>query len=108
MAMTPAQKQAAYRERQRLKAIGQLPASPGACNIPAEKRWSTALSQALRLMEQTRDEMQAYTDDRTEQWQESERGEAMQERIDSLSSVIDDLADAATTYTATPSRPGPA
>jgi hypothetical protein len=48
-------------------------------------------------MEQTRDEMQAYTDDRSEQWQESERGEAMQERIESLSSMIDDLADAATT-----------
>jgi hypothetical protein len=97
MAMTPAQKQAAYRERQRLKAIGQLPASPGACNIPAERRWNTALCQALRLMEQTRDEMQAYTDDRSDQWQESERGEAMQERIETLDSIIDDLADAATT-----------
>jgi hypothetical protein len=38
--------------------------------------------------------MQAYTDDRTEQWQESERGEAMQERIESLDSIIDDLTDA--------------
>jgi hypothetical protein len=94
MAMTPAQKQAAYRDRQRLKAIGQLPDSPAPCNIPAEKRWSTALTQALRLMEQTRDEMQAYAQDRTEQWQESERGEAMQERTESLDSIIDDLTDA--------------
>jgi hypothetical protein len=95
--MTPAQKQAAYRDRLRLRALGQLPASPGACNIPAEKRWKTALSQALRLIEQTRDEMQAYADDRTEGWQESERGEAMQERIDSLGSIIDDITDAAAT-----------
>jgi hypothetical protein len=94
MALTPAQKQAAYRDRQRLRALGQLPDSPILSNIPAEKRWKTALSQALRLIEQTRDEMQAYTDDRTEQWQESERGEAMQERIESLDSIIDDLTDA--------------
>jgi hypothetical protein len=89
--MTPAEKQRAYRERQRLKALGHLPASPAPCNIPAERRWKTALSQALRLLEQTRDEMQAYVDERTEDWQESERGEAMQERIETLDALIDDL-----------------
>jgi hypothetical protein len=94
MALTPAQKQAAYRDRLRLRALGQLPDSPAPCNIPAEKRWSAALSQALRLIEQTRDEIQAYADDRTEDWQESERGEAMQERIESLSSIIDEITDA--------------
>jgi hypothetical protein len=42
-------------------------------------------------MEQTRDEMQAYFDDRSEQWQESERGETLQERIEALETVLSDL-----------------
>ena len=94
--MTPAEKQRAYRERQRLKALGQLPDAPAPCNIPAERRWTAALDQALRLLTQTRDEMQTYAEDRTDEWRESERGEAMQERIEALDALIDDLTDATT------------
>jgi hypothetical protein len=35
--------------------------------------------------------MQEYYDDRSETWQAGERGEAMQERIDALDTILADL-----------------
>jgi len=35
-----------------------------------------------------RDQMQAYYDDRTLRWQESDRGQAMEERLQELDAII--------------------
>ncbi len=91
MAMTPAQKQRAYRERLRQKNLGELPASPGPCNIAPVKRWEGMKDQARTLLQQLHDETEAYFDDRSEQWQESDKGEAMRERIEALAAILDDL-----------------
>jgi hypothetical protein len=52
------------------------------------------------MLEQTKatlrtmlDEMQAYQDERSEEWQESDRGEALRERIAALEAIADE-ADA--------------
>jgi hypothetical protein len=37
------------------------------------------------------EEMEAYQDERSEVWHESDRGEAFQERIDALTEIIENL-----------------
>jgi hypothetical protein len=91
-----AEKQAAYRARQaeRVQAAieGRRPAAPALGNIPPEQRWKALLQDAQRTLETLRDEMQAYFDDRSEQWQESERGEALQERIEEIESMLEAIS----------------
>lgn len=92
---TNAQRQAEFRARQkeRLTALPPVVAPPPALdNIPAERRWSQLQEQASRLLEQARDEMQVYYEARSEQWQESDKGESFKDRIDSLEQLISDLA----------------
>jgi hypothetical protein len=93
---TSADRQRAYRQRQtearaterQEKGLPPLPTIP---TLPGERRWAASIAQARALVEQTRDEMQAYFDDRSEHWQESERGETLQERIEALETVLSDL-----------------
>jgi len=70
-----AEKQRAYRTRQaeRLRAIseGRTPPPPAIGNMPATQRWNALQEQARSALDTLRDEMQAYYDARTEQWQES-------------------------------------
>lgn len=90
---TPAQRQAAYRKRceaarnQQLNARG-LPALPTIATLPGQARWTTALSSAQALVAQVSTEMHGYYDERTETWQESERGEAFQERLDMIEELL--------------------
>lgn len=86
---TDAERQAAYRQRQaearhveqQAKGLPLLPAVP---TIPGTARWKALRDQAQALLETMLDEMQRYYDDRSEQWQESDRGEEFQERIDQV------------------------
>ncbi len=91
MALTPAEKQQAYRDRLKQRAAGQLPAAPILTNIPPERRWKALQEQARTALQTMLDEMEAYQDERSETWQESERGEAFNERIDALESIIGEL-----------------
>jgi hypothetical protein len=91
MALTPAEKQRAYRDRLKQRAAGQLPAAPILTNIPPERRWKALQEQARTALQTMLDEMEAYQDERSETWQESERGEAFNERIDALESIIGEL-----------------
>lgn len=92
-----AQRQKAYRTRQaeRIRAIseGKLPPAPAIGTMPAEQRWKRMQEEARQTLEALRDEMQAYFDARTEEWQDSDRGSSLQERIESIESVIGDLED---------------
>lgn len=93
---TDAQRQSAYRERQsaarraeqQAKGLPPLPTIP---TMPGEKRWQGMADHARVLLQAMRDEMQSYFDDRSETWQEGDKGEAMQGRIDALDGVIDQL-----------------
>ena len=42
-------------------------------------------------LEMARDEMQAYADERSDAWQQSERAAALADQIEALSTVLDDL-----------------
>jgi hypothetical protein len=42
------------------------------------------------------DEMTTYHQDRSDTWQDSERGEAFQERLDTLTEIVENLDELAT------------
>lgn len=92
---TPAARQAAYRARQaeaRRQAAAAKPPRPMP-TVPGPARWRRLIAGAVETLETARDEMQAYYDERSEAWQEGERGEAMQARIDALEEALSALAE---------------
>ena len=94
-----AQRQRAYRERQQQARLLErkqkgLPAAPAIATLPGEKRWRALLENAHAALVCAHEEMQAYYDERSEVWQESQRGETLLERIEILESLIGDLESA--------------
>ena len=90
-----AERQVAYRKRQRAAALrpqtntSALVALPRPTHMPGTVRWRQAVAQAHGLLETVAREMEEYFSDRTEEWQESERGVSFQERIDALTEAKD-------------------
>lgn len=91
-----AARQAAYRKRQeraraqQLQARGLVPL-PAIATMPGNVRWSQAIAQAASLLTSVVDEMQDYYDERSEDWQEGDRGETHQQRIDAVQEIVDAL-----------------
>ena len=90
---SPAEKQKAYRERMsvaRLEELKQkgLPAAPVIPTMPGTARWRALETQALVALETVRDEMLEYYEERSEEWQESERGEEFTARLDAVEEVV--------------------
>ena len=81
-----AQRQAAYRLRCKKREV-PLPAAPG------RKSWKAMLGRALSLVEQTNEQMQGYYDARSETWQDSNRGEAFMETMESVADTAEALRD---------------
>jgi hypothetical protein len=96
--VSAAARQAAYRSRQdqvrqvELAAKG-LPSLPVISSMPGWARWNASFKAAHELLADTLGEMADYYEDRSESWQEGERGEEHQERIASLEVVVDALSD---------------
>ncbi len=93
-----AQRQAAYRRRceearQQQLQEKRLPALPAIPTMPGTPRWRQAIANAADLLTMVSDEMEAYFDERLEEWQESEKGENFRERIDALSEARDIVTD---------------
>ena len=91
-----AQRQAAYRRRTDQARTQQLvekalPPLPAISNMPGEARWTGALRQVHWLLETIISEMEEYKEERSEQWQESEKGWAFAERLESLQDVLNSL-----------------
>ena len=59
--------------------------------MPGNVRWQQAISQAAGLLTMVVGEMEAYFDERSEEWQESDRAEVHQERIGSVQETVDAL-----------------
>jgi len=57
------------------------------------KRWTAMLGRALHLLEQAHEEMQDYYDGKSEAWQDSERGEALAETMESAQDIASELKD---------------
>ncbi len=95
-----AARQAAYRARctrarQVELASKGLPSLPAISTIPGWPRWNAAIEAARELVERTVEEMQEYFDDRSEDWQESERAEQHQEKLDTVQTLLDAFGDLA-------------
>lgn len=97
-----AQRQQAYRQRhaatrQAQLAARALPAKPVLPTKPGQRRWPALLGQARVMVEATAAELQEYYDDRSQQWQESDRGEAFLSRLEALqelAAAFDEVAEA--------------
>ena len=88
-----AQQQAAYRQRLREGQTQELlrnglPPLPRVPTIPGKRRWNAAATQALLLLQTIRDEMQDYYEERSEDWQEGERGEDHSQHLEAVEEAI--------------------
>lgn len=86
---THAHRQAAYRQRrdqamQRKLQEKGLPALPALPQIPGTARWKQVVTNAVELLCMVEQEMQAYYNDRSETWQDGDKGDNFQERLDSV------------------------
>jgi hypothetical protein len=91
-----AAQQAEYRKRQdgerrRLLASKGLPLLPAISNIPGHARWNAMILHAQTLLTDAADEMQEYHDDRSEEWQDSNKAEAMLERVELLQEAAEQI-----------------
>jgi len=95
---SPAARQAAFRarhEQARLLALAAkgLPSLPQVASMPGWPRWNATFRMAHDLIDSAVNEMQDYYDERSEAWQESERGEEHQERVASAEAVLEALGE---------------
>lgn len=96
-----AARQAAYRHRQeqvraRELAAKGLPSLPAIASMPGHARWNQALAHAQSLMGSVLAEMQSYFDERSEAWQEGERAQELQQRMDAVEESLQALENALT------------
>lgn len=92
-----AAKQRAYRQRLEAKfgasaCPGQTPKASPVPLIPSTARWRSMREQAMGLLGILKTEMENYLADRSDNWQESEKGETFQEKLDLLQEALDVLA----------------
>jgi hypothetical protein len=93
----PAARQRAYRSRlAQAREEAGLGAAPAAPRRAGEGRWRVLLAQAEATVEGVCAEMEAHLAERSEAWQESERGERFQERVESLQEALERLGEART------------
>lgn len=96
--LSNAQRQRAYRERQNSARTAQiqakgLPPSAPIPTMPSTARWNALVQMAHDLLRAAHQEMEAYRGDRSDIWQESEKGETFQLNLESIGQAIDCLAE---------------
>jgi hypothetical protein len=65
-----------------MKKASDIPTTPG------ERRWKALTQQARAALQTTLDEMQDYFDQRSENWQEGDKGLAVQDRLEALEEIL--------------------
>ena len=93
-----AARHAAYRKRQaearRVELLRKgLPTLPAIPAMPGTARWDKMLAEIAVMLRTVTEEREEYQEDRSEEWQESDKGETFVERTDALRE-IEDLLDA--------------
>jgi len=88
-----AERQRAYRVRCRATQLarrqtGNIPGCAPLPTMPSHARWRALIQEVGAILQTVREEMEAYRDARSEAWQESERAEAFQERIDQVEEAL--------------------
>jgi hypothetical protein len=66
----------------------QLPDRSALSNVPSEKRWRVLVESALDGLSTVNDEMDDYGSERSDAWQESERGERFAERMLAITEMV--------------------
>jgi hypothetical protein len=75
-----------------------IPLAPAIGSMPAQARWGALIHQADSTLRIVHGEMESYFQDRSQSWQEDERGEVFQEKIQALEELIDGLQELLTQY----------
>ena len=88
---SPAERQAAYRARQRLASARQTSLTVAWPTRPGYRRWDVMTKQVKDVLDIAVAEMQDYFDERTDEWQESDRAQALSDKMDLLMEAIDAL-----------------
>ena len=83
-----ADRQAAY--RQRCLARAQTKPIP---TVPGHRRWQAIRCQCLSILDTAISEMDAYLDQRSDAWRDSEHGEAFAEVMESMADIVAALRD---------------
>jgi len=93
-----AERQAAYRRRQSaaltaLQSAKGLPPLPTIVTIPGWHRWRQVLAQTEQAVRDVYEEMEAYRDDRSDQWLESDKAGAFEERLEAVEALTEQIAE---------------
>jgi hypothetical protein len=93
-----AQRQRAYIQRQKAAQIAVLaaknmPAASAIPTMPSQARWKALQQQAQIALETLQAEMEDYRDERSDQWQEGEKGEAFQDTLNRIAEALQAIQD---------------
>ena len=61
--------------------------------MPGTARWTALLATATAALETIRDEAQAYHDERTERWKETDRAEQLTATVEAIEAALDELSN---------------
>jgi hypothetical protein len=86
---TNAARQAAYRARHR--ATTPATSRSSVPQVTGPRRWTVGSRHAQEILARVAQEMASYWDDRSEAWQNSERGEQLTDRIAAMEDILDML-----------------
>jgi ABC-type Fe3+ transport system substrate-binding protein len=89
-----AQRQRAYILRQKAAQAAaikakNMPAGSAIPTMPSTARWKALSRQAQTILQTLKDEMEAYRDERSEAWQESDKADAFQEAVDRVDEALE-------------------
>ena len=88
---TRADRQAAYRQRCAMKRASTV--SPIARPLAGSRRWNALTDQARAILAEVAREMTTYWQERSDAWQSSERGELLNEQVETLEEILDLLRE---------------
>jgi hypothetical protein len=89
-----AARQRDYRRRRKLARLSSpspesLPGTASIAAMPSTARWKALRHQAEAALQTLFEEMEIYQEQRSESWQEGDKGQAFQEALDKLEEAID-------------------
>jgi hypothetical protein len=86
-----AARQAAYRARRKTRGDSVTTAVVAGL---VYRRWEAMRRQAASILEEVSAEMELYSDQRSEAWHDSDRGEAFAEMMESVAEIVETLKEA--------------
>ena len=85
---TSAERRTAYCLR-----LCNTPAAAWPASMPSTARWRIALDRATQLLQTVGQEMQDYSDGRTERWREGQSAERLHENLEQINNLREQLDD---------------